>query len=98
MTDERDDASSRIDRRRLFRGAAALAVGGFGARAVLAQTPSETARASPAPGSPDAELAASKELDEQTGRVLRWAGRDPLGLGARARRSGPQRRDRGRGP
>jgi len=77
MTDERDDASSRIDRRRLFRGAAALAVGGFGARAVLAQTPSETGRASPAPGSPDAELAASKELDEQTGRVLRWAGRDP---------------------
>jgi len=56
MIDERDGPPSRIDRRSLFRGAAALAVGGLAA---------------------PASAAASKELDEQTGRVLRWAGREP---------------------
>lgn len=74
MIDEPDDASKRIDRRSLFRGAAALAVGSFGARAAFAQTVAETGAAAPAaPASADAV----KELDAQTARVLRWAGREP---------------------
>ena len=73
MTNERDGSLNRIDRRSLFRGAAALAVGGLTAPAVLAQTASGTASVPPAPAS----AAASKELDEQTARVLRWAGREP---------------------
>jgi len=73
MTDERDGPLNRIDRRKLFRGAAALAVGGLGAPAALAQGPSEASGASSTPASADA----SKELDAQTSRVLRWAGRDP---------------------
>src|SRR4051812_6533972 len=73
MIDERDRALNRIDRRRLFRGAAALAVGGFAAPVALAQTAADTGSASSTPASADA----SKELDEQTSRVLRWAGREP---------------------
>ena len=73
MIDERDGPLNRIDRRSLFRGAAALAVGGLTAPAVLAQTPSATGGPSTAPASAEA----SKELDVETGRVLRWAGREP---------------------
>jgi cation diffusion facilitator CzcD-associated flavoprotein CzcO len=73
MIDESDGPLNRIDRRKLFRGAAALAVGGLSAPAALAQTPSETAGASSDPASADA----GKELDAQTSRVLRWAGREP---------------------
>jgi FAD-dependent urate hydroxylase len=56
-----------------FRSAAALAVGGLTAPAVLAQTPSATGGPSTAPASAEA----SKELDTQVSRVLRWAGREP---------------------
>jgi FAD-dependent urate hydroxylase len=59
----------RIDRRSLFRGAAALAVGGLTAPAALAQTSG--------PSSAPAGADAGKQLDAQTTRVLRWAGRDP---------------------
>ena len=58
-----------IGRRDFFRGAAALTVGSFGATTGFAQT------------TPPSELAtradATRELDEQTSRALRWAGRDP---------------------
>jgi cation diffusion facilitator CzcD-associated flavoprotein CzcO len=60
---------SGIDRRGFFRGAAALTVGGFGASAGLAQTDS--------PSDAAARADATRELDEQTSRALRWAGRDP---------------------
>ncbi len=73
MKDERDGASNPIDRRSLFRGAAALAVGGLAAPAALAQTATDTGGAPSAPASVDA----GKELDAQTSRVLRWAGREP---------------------
>src|SRR5262249_6782453 len=73
MIDERDGPPSRIDRRSLFRGAAALAVGGLAAPAALAQPTSEPGAKSSTPATVDA----SKELDAQTSRVLRWAGREP---------------------
>jgi hypothetical protein len=73
MSDERDAPPNRIDRRSLFRGAAALAVGGLSAPAALAQTPSETRGSSSAQTFADA----TAQLDAQTTRVLRWAGRDP---------------------
>ena len=66
-------APGHIDRRKFFRGAAALTVGGFGAPAALAQeaAPRNGAAAAPQPADAAAQLAA------QTGRSLRWAGRDP---------------------
>jgi FAD-dependent urate hydroxylase len=78
MTDENpkskkpDYAPSQLDRRRFFRGAAALAVGGLSAPAALAQVGTESG----APGAaPDA--AAARELETQTAHALRWGGRDP---------------------
>ncbi len=74
-------APDRIDRRSLFRGAAALAVGSLGARAALAQT--GAAAGAPAAGPPAGPAAgraaapATAELEAQTARVLRWTGRDP---------------------
>lgn len=64
-------APSRIDRRSLFRGAAALTVGSLSATTALAQTGAP--RSEPAPQSADA----SQQLAAQTGRAMRWAGRDP---------------------
>jgi FAD-dependent urate hydroxylase len=78
MTDETqktkdlDRTVSPLDRRRFFRGAAALAVGGLSAPAALAQvgtaggTPSTADRAD-----------APRQLEAQTARALRWGGRDP---------------------
>jgi cation diffusion facilitator CzcD-associated flavoprotein CzcO len=66
---ETDPAPSRIDRRGFFRGAAALTVGGLGATTALAQTTSQSETA--------ARADAARELDDQTARALRWAGRDP---------------------
>jgi cation diffusion facilitator CzcD-associated flavoprotein CzcO len=71
MTDKNETPTepNRVDRRAFFRGAAALTVGGLGATTGLAQTPSQsetTARAD-----------ATRDLEEQTTRALRWAGRDP---------------------
>jgi cation diffusion facilitator CzcD-associated flavoprotein CzcO len=68
-TPRQDDTLSRIDRRNFFRGAAALTVGGFGATTGLAQTTSQSETA--------ARADAARELEEQTARALRWAGRDP---------------------
>jgi cation diffusion facilitator CzcD-associated flavoprotein CzcO len=67
-------AAGQIDRRSLFRGAAALTVG-LSAPAALAQvaTPRSEPAAAPAPASADA----AEQLAAQTGRALRWAGRDP---------------------
>jgi cation diffusion facilitator CzcD-associated flavoprotein CzcO len=62
-----------MDRRSLFRGAAALAVGGLSSPAAFAQTTSETH----GPSSAQAFADATAQLDAQTTRVLRWAGRDP---------------------
>ncbi|HUQ53380.1 MAG TPA: FAD-dependent oxidoreductase, partial [Gammaproteobacteria bacterium] len=59
-----------LDRRGFFRGAAGLAVGGFGATTALAQTGATTAGA---PASADA----AKQLEEQTQSAVRWAGREP---------------------
>jgi len=69
----------RMDRRSFFRGAAALTVGGLTAPAAFAQAPA--AQSAPASGvradSGAGGADASKQLDAQTGRVLRWAGREP---------------------
>ena len=67
------EAPSRIDRRRFFRGAAALTVGSLGAPAALAQVTAPQSAATP-----DAKTTSTNEpLEAQTRRVLRWAGRDP---------------------
>src|SRR5688572_11668688 len=60
-----------IDRRTLLRGAALLSVGSLSAPAALSQT--AAAQSAPASPAPDA----SRQLEAQTGRVLRWAGRAP---------------------
>jgi cation diffusion facilitator CzcD-associated flavoprotein CzcO len=61
-----------IDRRSLFRGAAALTVGGFCTPAALAQV------AAPPSEPPAAQSAdAGEPLAAQTRRALRWVGRDP---------------------
>ncbi len=65
------EAPSRIDRRRFFRGAAALTVGSLGAPAALAQVAAPQADSNARTGS------ANEQLEAQTRRVLRWAGRDP---------------------
>jgi FAD-dependent urate hydroxylase len=65
------DAPSRLDRRRFFRGAAALTVAGYSTTAG-AQTATQTATAG-APVSADA----ARELEEQTQRAQRWIGREP---------------------
>jgi cation diffusion facilitator CzcD-associated flavoprotein CzcO len=67
------DAPGRIDRRSLFRGVAALTVGGFAAPAALAQVAAPRSDNAPAPAAADA----AGSLAAQTGRSLRWAGRDP---------------------
>ena len=67
-----EDAPSRLDRRSFFRGAAALTVAGCSATTAVAQTAPQSA----APGAP-ASAAATRELEEQTQRALRWIGRDP---------------------
>jgi cation diffusion facilitator CzcD-associated flavoprotein CzcO len=75
MTDvnQKTKASDRLtlNRRRFFRGAAALAAGGLSAPSALAQVGS----ASNASSAPSAD--ATRELDAQTARALRWGGRDP---------------------
>jgi cation diffusion facilitator CzcD-associated flavoprotein CzcO len=65
-------AANRIDRRGFFRGAAALTVGSLGAGVGLAPTATQGQTAA-APAS----AAGTRELEEQTARALRWAGRDP---------------------
>jgi cation diffusion facilitator CzcD-associated flavoprotein CzcO len=64
-----DSTVTRVDRRTLFRGAAALTVGGLGAATGLAQAQA------PAAATPSAGGTAA--LEEQTRKALRWAGRDP---------------------
>ncbi len=61
-------APRQLDRRDFFRGATALAVGGLSAPVAHGQV-----------GSAEATQAAdaSRELEAQTGRALRWGGRDP---------------------
>ncbi len=66
-------APGHIDRRKFFRGAAALTVGGFGAPAVLAQDAAPRGGPAAAPARADA----AEQLAAQTGRSLRWAGREP---------------------
>src|SRR5882672_10742233 len=61
-----------IDRRSLLRGAAALTVGGLTATTTLSQTAAPRGEPAVAPQSADA----NRELAAQTGRTLRWAGRD----------------------
>jgi cation diffusion facilitator CzcD-associated flavoprotein CzcO len=67
------DAPGRIDRRSFFRGAAMLTVGGLSAPAALAQAPAPRSEPAAATG----RAVAGGELDAQTSRTLRWAGRDP---------------------
>jgi cation diffusion facilitator CzcD-associated flavoprotein CzcO len=66
-------APTRIDRRSLFRGAAALTVSGLSAPAVLAQVAATRNEPAATPVSTDA----AEQLTAQTSRALRWAGRDP---------------------
>jgi cation diffusion facilitator CzcD-associated flavoprotein CzcO len=86
MTDERQhkpdsdretrlprQAPAQIDRRSLLRGAAVLTVGGLGAPATLAQSSGSAS----APGAPSGLTQASEQLEVQTRRMLRWAGRGP---------------------
>jgi cation diffusion facilitator CzcD-associated flavoprotein CzcO len=65
------EAPSRIDRRRFFRGAAALTVGSLSAPVALAQVAAPQADSNARTGS------TNEQLEAQTRRVLRWAGRDP---------------------
>ncbi len=65
-------APNQIDRRGFFRGAAMLTISGLGATAGLTQTNG------PRDSATDAEPAdASEQLEAQTQRAQRWAGRDP---------------------
>jgi cation diffusion facilitator CzcD-associated flavoprotein CzcO len=66
------EAPGQFDRRGFFRGAAVLTVGSFGATASLAQ-PSSGRDSSADPARADA----TEQLDKQTQRAQRWAGRDP---------------------
>src|SRR5690242_12176272 len=88
MTDEQPNAAGdngssahgargpdRLDRRRFFRSAAALAMGGLSSTASLSQTDPEVTAVVPD---------ATRELEAQTNRALRWAG-PPLGNWVRAR-------------
>jgi cation diffusion facilitator CzcD-associated flavoprotein CzcO len=68
------ETSATIDRRRFFRGAAAIAVGGVTLPVALAQTAGPSATAAAAASS---DAGASRQLADQTTRALRWAGRDP---------------------
>jgi len=68
-----DRQPGHIDRRRFFRGAALLAVGGLSAPTADAQVGAPAGASAAAPKSFDA----SAQLEAQTNRVLRWAGRDP---------------------
>ncbi|WP_116812508.1 NAD(P)-binding domain-containing protein [Steroidobacter cummioxidans] len=61
-----------LDRRGFFRGAASLSIGSFGATALLSQLQPSVARGS------EVEIeGGTTQLDAQTQRVLRWAGKDP---------------------
>jgi cation diffusion facilitator CzcD-associated flavoprotein CzcO len=71
--DPRDPAPGLIDRRSLFSGAALLTVGGLSAPAALAQVAAPRSEPAAARGIGDA----TEQLDAQTSRILRWAGRDP---------------------
>jgi cation diffusion facilitator CzcD-associated flavoprotein CzcO len=62
-----------IDRRSLLRGAALLTVGGLGTPTALAQVAGPTN----APAGAGTRADAIEQLEAQTGRTLRWAGRDP---------------------
>jgi FAD-dependent urate hydroxylase len=69
------DAAAQIDRRDFFRGAAVLTVGGLSANAALAQS---NAPRGAAAGSGSVDIAdRTAELDAQTTRAERWAGREP---------------------
>jgi cation diffusion facilitator CzcD-associated flavoprotein CzcO len=71
-TPQDSSAPDRVDRRSFFRGAAVLAVGGLSTSAAIAQVaaPGSTAVATE-------RADASEQLEAQTRRMLRWAGRDP---------------------
>ncbi len=71
-TPPESEVRARIDRRTLFRGAAMLAVGGLSGPAALAQV-----AAPPSGPAIPARADAGEPLAAQTGRALRWAGRDP---------------------
>jgi FAD-dependent urate hydroxylase len=66
-------APGRLDRRSFFRGAAILTVGGLSAPAAVAQVAGPRGE----PAAPAQRADASDQLDAQTSRSLRWAGRDP---------------------
>jgi cation diffusion facilitator CzcD-associated flavoprotein CzcO len=68
----RDREPLKIGRRGFLGGAATLTVGGLGATSGLAQiAPQRESTAAPAEGD------AAAALEAQTGRAMRWAGRDP---------------------
>jgi cation diffusion facilitator CzcD-associated flavoprotein CzcO len=71
-TPQHRSTPGQIDRRSFFRGAAALTVGGLSTPAALAQV---AAPSGPAAAADHADP--SQQLDAQTRRTLRWAGRDP---------------------
>ena len=66
-------APEQINRRSLLRGAAVLTVGGLSSPAALAQATAPSSATAEAAGS----AIASEQLEAQTRRTLRWAGRDP---------------------
>jgi FAD-dependent urate hydroxylase len=70
---DRRESAARLDRRGFFRGAALLAVGGLSTPAAVAQVGDPQPAPAPAPGPADA----AAQLEAQTARTLRWAGRDP---------------------
>jgi cation diffusion facilitator CzcD-associated flavoprotein CzcO len=81
---QQNSAIGAIDRRRFFRSAAALTVGGLGATAAFAQSstqpspaPSAGAGAAAAPPSAAAASDAAAQLETQTTNSFRWIGNAP---------------------
>jgi cation diffusion facilitator CzcD-associated flavoprotein CzcO len=72
-TPEVGHAPGRIDRREFFRGAALVTVGGLSAPAALGQVGAAQGVAASGLGG----ASAAEQLEAQTRRALRWAGRDP---------------------
>jgi hypothetical protein len=72
LTPRHCSAPDRIDRRSFFRGAAVFTVGGLSGPAAFAQV--DAPRGEPAA---QERADAGEQLDAQTSRSLRWAGREP---------------------
>jgi cation diffusion facilitator CzcD-associated flavoprotein CzcO len=72
-----DPALGPIDRRRFFRDAATLTIGGLSATAAVAQSPAQPEAAAPATAAAPASADAAAQLETQTTNSFRWIGNAP---------------------